>query len=173
MSGLQIRQLWAVDRLLGAPQDLDWIRVAICVDLPAQEVPWWDEPQGATSWLQVTRLDRQPVGIWWRSSRVPVWNHRIVRPLLVWDAATGMNEEHLAAIGEGRAADLGLPEPPVHALAERLRDEASISLAALKQRTKAYEEHRWGRGRLDSLADPLWRVADGYLDIVDAQTSLR
>ncbi len=111
--------------------------MAICVDLAAQEVPWWDEPPGATSWLRVTRLDRQPVGIWWRSSRVPVWNHRIVRPLLVWDVETGLNEEHLSAIGEGRAADLGLPEPPAHAL-----------------------------------ADPLWRVADGYVDIVDAQTSL-
>ena len=39
-------QLWAVGEVLGPPQDLEWITVALSVDLPVAEVPWWTVPLG-------------------------------------------------------------------------------------------------------------------------------
>ena len=80
----------------------------------------------------------------------------------------GVDESALEALREGRGWAAGLPEPGAPELTERLRAEAEISLAALQARTRDYEDRRWGRGRLEALADPLWRAADGYLDVLAA-----
>jgi hypothetical protein len=32
------------------------------------------------------RLNKNPVHAYWRSAHAPVWNHEVVRPVLLWDA---------------------------------------------------------------------------------------
>jgi hypothetical protein len=41
-------------------------------------------------------------------------------------------------------------------------------MRSLRARTRHYEERRWSPGKLDPLADALWRATDGYLDVYDA-----
>jgi hypothetical protein len=36
-----VSALWAVGDVLGTPRDLDWVKVALIVDLPVSEVPWF------------------------------------------------------------------------------------------------------------------------------------
>ncbi len=165
---LRVTRLWAVGDILGPVADLETVTLALSVELPVEDVPWWSVPPAAEAWANSTRMSRNPILAWWRSAHAPVWNHRIVRPLLVWDDVSGVNPSALEALREGRGQAAGLPEPRPDELADRLRAEAAVSLAALRARTQEYDERRWGRGKLESIADPLWRAADGYLDVLAA-----
>lgn len=164
---VRVTALWAVGDVLGPPQDLDWVRAALCVDLPAGEVPWMCRPEGAERWADMTRLSKKPVGVWWRSAHAPVWNHRIVGPLLVWDQWTGIREDALTAIREGRGASAGRAEPSLEEFMARVDDELQISLAELHRRTREYETEY--TTRLGVRADALFAAAQGYLDVQGAQ----
>ena len=83
---LRVVQLWALGRVLEAPAELDVVQVALVVDLPVDDVPWLDEPKGAQHWANAVRLNKNPVHAYWRSAHAPVWNHEVVRPVLLWDA---------------------------------------------------------------------------------------
>lgn len=160
---LHVTELWVFGDLLGAPRELDWGSAAVCVDLPTREIPWMCRPDGATSWAEATRASKNPVGIWWRSSRSPVWNHRIVRPLLVWDVADGIHEENLAAIREGRGGAVAVAAPSEGEYVTRLNQELQNSLAELQRRTQEYEvEHTT---RLGVRGDRLHAAAAGFLDV--------
>jgi hypothetical protein len=118
----------------------------------------------------MTRLAKNPVRVWWRSARAPVWNHRIVHPLLVWDTQQGLIEEAISALREGQGAAAGLAAPSSIELGLRLGDELTISRSTLRARTADYEAKRWGRAKLEPTADALWLAADGYLDLLDSQS---
>ena len=165
---LRVVGLWAAGDILGPPRELDSVTVALCVDEPVEDVPWWSEPRGAEHWSNATRLAKNPILPWWRSAHAPVWNHRIQRPVLIWDIESGVREAALAALAEGRGHELGLPPPDAEQYAGRLRDELAVSLAALRTSTQRYEDKRWSPGKLTPLADELWRSADGYLDVLAA-----
>jgi hypothetical protein len=165
---LRVKQLWAVGDVLGPPRDLDTVTVALGVDLPVDEVPWWSEPPGAQHWANATRLATNPVLPWWRSVHAPVWNHRIDRPALVWDDAGGVREDVLAALREGHGQSVRLAAPTPDVLQARLDDELDVSLRALRERTRVYDERRFSPGKLEPVADALWRVGNGYLDVLDA-----
>ena len=165
---LRVTQLWAVGDLLGPPRDLETVIVALCVDLPADEVPWWSEPAGAQHWANATRLAKNPVLAWWRSAHTPVWNHRIVRPALVWDDADGVRQDVLDALRDGRGESVRTDPPPEDLLRSRLDEELAVSLRALRRCTQAYEDRRWTPGKTEPVADALWRAGDGYLDVLDA-----
>ena len=171
LSWLRVTELWAVGAILGRPKDLEWVTVALSVDVPPAQVPWWSIPQGADGWSDMTRLSKYPLLKWWRSAHAPVWNHRIVRPLLVWSETGGLRQSALDALREGRGSLVGLPEPTGEQLARRLDEEIAISLAALRTRNQEYEDRRWGRGRLEHIADALWHATDGYLDLLAASSS--
>jgi hypothetical protein len=162
---LRVTQLWAVGDILGVPRDLEAVTVALCVDLPVDEVAWWSEPPGAQHWSNATRLAKNPILPWWRSARGPVWNHRIDRPALVWDHLTGVREDTLAALREGQSESVRTAAPTEDELLERLREELTVSLRALRARTRNYEQRRWSPGKLEPVADALWRASDGYLDV--------
>ena len=164
-----VSALWAVGDILGSPRDLDWVQVALVVDLPVSEVPWFCLPAGAEQWSEATRLSKNPVGAWWRSAHGPIWNHRIVRPVLIWNQAGGVREEALAALREGRGAEIGHPGPTPEEFAARMAAELAVSRAALAARTADYDAKRWGRTRLESIADPLFAASLGYLDVLKAQ----
>jgi hypothetical protein len=165
---LRVTQMWAVGDILGPERDLEIVTVALCVDLPIDEVAWWCEPPGAQHWSNATRLAKNPVLPWWRSSRGPVWNHRIDRPALVWDDADGVQEDTLAALRAGRGESVRITAPTPQELRTRLHDELVVSLHALRACTQAYEDRRWRPGKLEPFSDALWRASDGYLDLHDA-----
>lgn len=165
---LRVVQLWADGELLGPPRDVDSIGVALAVDLPPRDVAWGTQPDGARHWGQAVRLPQAPVRVRWRSAHAPVWNHRIERPVLLWDAADGVRTDALAAVRTGTAEALRPPAPAPDELAARLRDELELSLATLRARTREYAERRWRPGRVEPLADALWEAADGYLDVLAA-----
>ena len=136
---LQVREAWVFGDMLGLPRDLDWAAVAVCVDLPVAEVPWLTRPAGADRWAELTRASKNPVGLRWRSVHAPVWNHRIVGPLLVWDQTGGVREDALAALRQGRGAAAGLRVPKREEFVARLDDELRVSLAELQRRLASFE----------------------------------
>ena len=40
--------------------------------------------------------------------------------------------------------------------------------AELRSGTLEYDNRRWKPGKLEPVADALWRASDGYLDVLDA-----
>ena len=165
---LRVTQLWVAGDLLGPPRDLELITVALCVDLPVDQVAWLSEPTGTQHWASATRLTKNPVLPWWRSVHAPVWNHRIDRPAMLWDDATGICQDTLSALRDGRGESVRLPAPEPDALTARLRDELRVSLGALHACSIAYEDQRWRPGKLEPVADALYRASAGYLDVLDA-----
>ena len=75
----------------------------------------------------------------------------------------------LAALREGRGAEIGQPAPAPEAFVARMIDELAVSRAALTARTADYDAKRWGRTRLEKIADPLFDASLGYLDVLEAQ----
>ncbi|MDP9398464.1 MAG: hypothetical protein M3P96_11890 [Actinomycetota bacterium] len=169
---LRVTQLWAAGEVLSGPRDLDVITVALCVDLPAPDVPWLTEPAGSAHWASATRLSKLPALLLWRSAHAPVWNHFVDRPVLLWSLADGIAEEALAAVREGRSEHVRLPAPTPDELRTRLDDELAVSLSGLRTRTRTYEDRRWAPGRLEPVADALWQGSNGYLDVLDALRAL-
>lgn len=161
---LPVTALWVFGDILGEPRDLDSVRVAVVVDLPADDVPWLDLPRGAQHWAQAVRL-KEPL---WRSAALPVWNHYISRPALVWDTEAGVRESTLAALRDGRGADVRIDDPTPAELQAQLAAELAVSLRSLRRQHRAYDDKRWRPGKLEPFADALWRATDGYLDLLDA-----
>lgn len=162
---LPVTRLSVFGPFLAATQDLAAVDVAIEVDLP--EVPWRSVPQGAAHWANATKLSRNPFSPVWRSAQAPVWNHFVVRPVPVWTVSDGVLTDTLAAIQDGTVARPDAPGPGE--LRDRIEAELAVSLAALRSCTRAYEEKRWRPGKLEPVADALWSVTDGYLDLLDAR----
>ena len=171
---VQVVQMWVFGDLLGdanGAAEIDQVDLALVLDLPASAVPWSTAPPAAEHWLRMTRLAKNPVRIWWRSAGAPVWNHRIVRPLLVWEQQTGLIEAALGALREGRGAAASPPAPTPEQLAERVADELAVSLAALQTCTAAYAERQFTPTKVGPTADALWRASEGYLDLLAAQAT--
>jgi hypothetical protein len=165
---LRVVQLWAIGDILGAVRDVETVTVALAVVLPVHDVPWMSEPPGSQHWASATHLTKNPIIALWRSAYAPVWNHHIDRPALLWDSASGVAEETLAALKQGRGDRVRLPAPTPEDLRARLDEELIVSLRALRGQTRAYDDRRWRPGKLEPVADALWRASDGYLDVLDA-----
>ena len=163
---LPVTHLWAVGPVLDGPGELEVVEVALGVDLAAVEVAWGCEPPPAQHWANATRLSRLPLRPWWRSTRVPVWNHHIERPLLLWSVTDGVRDEALAAL-VGGTADRDLPPTPDE-LRSRLLAEAAVSREALTGYLAAYDARRWAPGKLEPASDALAAAARGHLDVLAA-----
>ena len=50
----------------------------------------------------------------------------------------------------------------------RLEAELAVSLRALESATAAYEQRRFSPGKIEPVADALWRAGQGYLDVLGA-----
>ncbi len=165
---LRVTELWTFGEVLTSREDLDFVRVVLSVDLPVDDVAWFCPPAGAEHWSHATRLSKNPVLATWRSTRAPVWNHHIHRPLLIWDERGGIAVEGLSALRDGTAEAMRLPEPAPAEMASRLEAELAVSLRAMRSSSAAYEKRRYSPGKLEPVADALWRASAGYLDILGA-----
>lgn len=159
---LRVTQLWVAGELLGPPRDVETVTVALVVDLPS--VPWLTTPPGGAHWAAASRMARGPFTAYWRTD--PVWNHRIVRPALVWDGS--VRAEVLEALETGAGARFRLPAPSAEESAARVEAETALSLSAMRSASAQYAEKRWQPGKLDPRADALWEATSGYLDLLDA-----
>lgn len=166
---VRVRQLWTFGEMLEPEHDLEWIPVALAVDLPVDEVAWLTEPNGAAHWANATRLSRNPFVVRWRSVHAPVWNHEIDRPVLFWDAEDGVRADVLDALRTG--AVVRPAEPSENDFEARIADELATSLAAVRRCAEAYTDKRWKPGKLEPVADALWLANVGYLDLLDAVTN--
>ena len=164
---LPVTGLWVFGDLLGEPQDLSHVQVAVVVDLPVADVPWLDLPHGAQHWSMAVRL-KEPLSSFWRSAAGPVWNHVISRPALIWDTEGGVREATLEALRDGRGVDVRTDGPTPEELRAQLDVELAVSLQSLRRQHRAYDDKRWRPGKLEPYADSLWRATDGYLDLLDA-----
>jgi hypothetical protein len=171
-SPLRVTEFWAYGEILGAQRELEGVRVAMAVDLPVEDVPWLSLPPGSQHWSNATRLTQSPLRPLWRSAHAPIWNHWIERPVLLWDSATGVAEKALAGLREGQGESLRPPAPTPDELRARLEDELAICLRSLRGQTRLYDDERWRPGKMEPVADALYRASDGYLDIMDAMHSL-
>jgi hypothetical protein len=171
---LRVTALWTFGEVLTSRDDLDCVRILLTVDLPVDEVPWLCPPAGAEHWSHATGLSKNPVTAIWRSSRAPLWNHEIRGPLLIWSEACGPDEpgdiasDALSALRDGTAEALRLPEPAPAEMASRLEAELEVSRRALESITATYERRRFSPGKLEPVADALWRAGAGYLDVLGA-----
>jgi hypothetical protein len=171
---LRVTSLWTFGEVLTSAEDLSCPRVVLGVDLPVHEVAWLCSPAGAEHWSHATGLSKKPVAPTWRSTRAPLWNHHIRRPLLIWDergVRDGSGEQEidaLSALRDGTAELLRLPEPAAAEMRSRMTAELAVSLRALQSTTAAYQERRFSPGRLEPVADALWHASAGYLDVLGA-----
>jgi hypothetical protein len=171
---LRVTALWTFGEVLTSRDDLDSLPVVLAVDLPVEDVAWLCAPAGAEHWSHATGLAKNPVVAIWRSTRAPLWNHRIRRPLLIWDEG-GMQDDsgevaadRLSALRDGNAETLRLPEPTHDEMSSRLEAELAVSLRALESTAATYEQRRFSPGKLEPVADALWRASAGYLDVLGA-----
>ncbi len=163
---LRVTALWTFGDVLEHQEDLDSLAVVMAVDLPFEEVAWLCAPAGAEHWSNAAGLAKSPAVAIWRSTRAPLWNHRVIRPLLIWDES-GVAGQPLSALRAGTADPLRLPEPAPDELASRLEAERVVSLRALQSATATYQQRRFAPGKLEPIADALWRASAGFLDIPD------
>jgi hypothetical protein len=165
---LRVTELWTFGEVLTSRDDLESLPVVLVVDRPVDEVAWLCLPAGAEHWSNATRLSQSPIVALWRSTRAPVWNHRISRPLLIWTESGGVATHALSALRVGNAEAMRLPEPTPQERTRRIEAELTVSLRALQRATAAYEQRRFSPGKLEPVADALWRAGAGYLDVLAA-----
>jgi hypothetical protein len=168
---LQVIGLWAAGEVLDPVDSVEVLVVALQVDLPPRATPWLCAPPGATHWAHAVRLPKLPIVAHWRSVHAPVWNHDLVRPLLVWSAQDGVQDPALAALtGPDRAVLDALrgPAPTPQQRRERLEREVLLAQAAVRERSADYQRRRWSPGKLEPVADALADAVQGWLDLQDA-----
>jgi len=165
---LRVTSLWTFGEVLTSRDDLDHLRIVLTVDRPVNDVAWCCPPSGAAHWSNAIGLSKNPLTAVWRSTRAPLWNHVIRRPLMIWDEPGGVATGALSALRDGTAEGLRLPEPTSGEMAVRLAAELSVSLRALKTIAATYEERRFRPGKLEPVADALWSASAGYLDVLGA-----
>lgn len=155
--------------------ELERVRVALVLDLPADEVTWLALPD-VTIWLTYhLRLDKVPVHALRRPAVWPVWNHFIRRPLRIWTVDGGTDEEALTALSNGDAERLRLPAPEPEEEAEQLAEELDASLAHLRRVQDSFHEREWRAAHKNFNIYPedhLWHAVEGYLDLLDANRRL-
>lgn len=175
--GPRITAFWAFGKVLDPEQrwtDKDrWTDAAIVLQLPEIELAWLAPPEVAPWIQQMAGWGKRPVVLMWRSADGPVWNHRIVRPMLLWDAAAGLRHHAIAVLRDGEDIEHHRePAPSPEELAGQMARQLEISLAAVRKAAHKFESHRWGRGEVLGYADALFAATDGYLDLLSAWDDL-
>ena len=156
--------------VLEGADPLDFVEVALVLNLPPDEVSWESSPHG-TAWLEDTlRLSKGGFAYWWRSYLSPVPNHRIRSPVRFW-SQDGPEEAVLQALAERRFGGLPRLQPSAEAGQEQMAEELDVALRRLRTVHASYWDQDWrrehrGLGRYPE--NDLWDAVHGYLDLHDA-----
>jgi hypothetical protein len=155
--------------LLDGTDPLDWVEVALVVDLPLVDVPWESQPRG-TEWIVHTlRLDKGGFSWVWRSRHGPVWNHHVRGPVRFW-SLDGADEDVFQALAERRLDDLPRLSGGPDEAERQARAELASALAHLRDVRQNYWERDWRsehRGNYRYPENELWEAVAGYLDLLD------
>ena len=100
--------------VLRGADPLEFVEVALVLNLPPDEVVWETTPRG-TLWLaDYLRLSKGGFAYFWRSHLDPVANHHIREPVRFW-SLDGPDEDVLQALAERRlASPLGAIHVRIH-----------------------------------------------------------
>lgn len=164
---------YAFGDLVDGAAEVEYVQVAFVLNLPAEELAWGAEPDGCGWLVDVLRLDKTPVDRYWRPADSPVANHLIARPLRIWSADDGVDEQALQALSSGSCESLRLPSLPADKAEEQLATELAASLAHLRAVEASYWEQEWRRKHRGGGIYPesyLWNAIHGYLDLLAAAT---
>ena len=165
---LRVVRLHVAGPLLDGAPEVEDPPVALVADVEPDEAAWLCAPHGAQHFAHAVRLPQLPLRPLWRSARAPVENHVLHRPVLFWEEGSGVDEDALRALREGRAAALRPPDPGPQRLRELLEEELARSLRAVRAATDAYARRRWAPGKLEPVADAQHAALSGHLDLLDA-----
>jgi hypothetical protein len=168
-----LREVYVFGDLLDGADPIDWIEIALVLNLPAEEVPWESHPHG-TDWLvRELRLDKGGYAYWWRPRQGPVWNHHIRGPVRFW-SLDGPDEDVLAALAERRLDDLPRLVAEPREAREQAAAELDRALSRLREVHRSYWERDWRREHRGNYRYPeneLWEAVDGYLSLLAARES--
>jgi hypothetical protein len=159
---------YAFGSVLESVADVDVVDLAFVLNLPAEELPWFAEPQSLVGLPSLLEIDKAPVRWYWRPSVWPVANHLIHRPLRVW-SLDGPDENALDAMERGQAEHLRMPAPTAEQQREQLSVEVAASLFHLRGVEAEFWERDWRSAHKGSGIHPenhLWNAVHGYLDLL-------
>jgi hypothetical protein len=161
---------YAFGSVLESVADVDVVDLAFVLNLPADELSWFAEPQSLIGLPSLLEIDKAPVRWFWRPSVWPVANHLIHRPLRVW-SLDGPDETALDALERGQAEHLRTPAPTAEQQREQLGVELAASLSHLRSVEAGFSERDWRsahRGSGIYTENHLWNAVHGYLDLLAA-----
>jgi hypothetical protein len=167
-----LEEAWVFGGLLDGPDQLEFVSLALVVDLPAEEVTWCARPSPAESLASFLRFEKYPLRWFWRPTVWPVWNHVIDRAVRFWSKGAGTDKAALETLARRRFEDLTMVAPPD---AEALRGQLLIDYEAarlhLRDVVDRYGEPGWRRehkGFGVYPEDHLWWAARGFLELETA-----
>ncbi|MBJ8341046.1 hypothetical protein JGU71_19345 [Antrihabitans sp. YC3-6] len=162
-----LNEVYVFDELLDGPESLDWVQIALVVDLPDTEVTWGRQPDDAYAVVYPLRLDKGGFSYFWRSHEQQVANHFIREPVRIWSKEDGIDDEALEALKEKRFGDIPRPAFDKALLA----DELAATLKHLREVSDEYWDSKWRRAHSGNGRYPENTLRDavfGYLDLLDA-----
>ncbi len=168
-----LREAYVFGEVLKGTDPLEFVEIALVLNLRPEEVPWESHPPG-TAWIaELLRLDNGGIAYWWRSHLGPVGNHLIRTPVRFWSLA-GTDEAVLQALAERRLDDLAPLSPSAQPEREQLSADLAEALSRLRAVRDSYWDHDWrrehrGLGRYPE--NHLWEAVHGYLDLHDADSA--
>ncbi|WP_249997537.1 hypothetical protein [Actinoplanes sp. M2I2] len=155
--------------IFDGPDEVDVVRVAFALDLPAEEVPWGTTPPVSVGLVALLGLDKAPALRCWRSARRPVADSMVDRPLRIW-SLDGPDSAALDALARRDAEHLRLLPLTDDEQRQRLAEDLAISLRHLRQVRDRYADRDWRsdhRGHGVYPENHLWDAVDGYLELLD------
>jgi hypothetical protein len=157
--------------LVDGDDELEYVLIALVVDEPAERVPWLSRPAHLEALAKFIRLDKVPIGWWWRPVEWPVWNHQIPRAACFWTRDNGRDERVIEALRAHSIDGIQLAEP---ADADSLRAQVEVERATARRHlasvTNSFGDRDWRRDHKGDGAypeDALWAAAAGFVELDD------
>jgi hypothetical protein len=158
----------AFGEILELPEDPDVTAVAFVVDATVDELPWGVEPPDLRWFIHQARIDRHPIRWFARPRDLPVGDHRIVRPVRLWDVDHGIDEVTFDAFRSRHVESVRLPAPSREELAAALERHLTVTRSALDEVVDRFWDRDWRREHTGSGRYPehtLWELAWGVRDL--------
>jgi hypothetical protein len=167
-----IVRAYVYGELLDALPKLEWISLALVVDLPAEEVTWLAHPAAPEAAVSLLGFDKYPISWRWRPLAWPVWNHEIVGPVRFWSMEGGADESTLDALADRRLDHLERSVPSEEeTFVAQLRIERNAARKHLESVVDSYHDRDWRKSHKGFGVYPedhLWWATKGLLDLDNA-----